>query len=94
MPFSPFSSKTNFIRALPVRGTHHPSKNNKVRVCVKASWAEGPRRFHTYTACAQGFGFRVQVFRSWFGVQVFRVWVLGKGFMEKVLVLRFGVFGV
>ena len=65
----PISSKTNFIRALPVRGTHHPSKNNTVRVCVKASRAEGPRRLHTNTACAQGFGFRVQVF----GVQVFRV---------------------
>ena len=49
----PFSSKTNFIknqfhqRPLPVRGTHHPSKNNIVRVCVKASRAEGPRRLHT-----------------------------------------------
>ena len=48
----PISSKTNFIRALPVRGTHHPSKNNIVRVCVKASRAEGPRRLHTNTACA------------------------------------------
>ena len=54
----PFSSKTNFIknqfhqRPLPVRGTHHPSKNNIVRVCVKASRAEGPRRLHTNTAYA------------------------------------------
>ena len=31
----PISSKTNFIRALPVRGTHHPSKNNKVRVFLE-----------------------------------------------------------
>ena len=36
----PISSETNFIRALPVRGTHHPSKNNIVRVCVKASRAQ------------------------------------------------------
>ena len=43
----PISSKTNFIRALPVRGTH-----NIVRICVKASRADGPRRLHTNTACA------------------------------------------
>ena len=43
----PISSKT-----LPVRGTHHPSKNKIIRVCVKASRAEGPRRLHTNTACA------------------------------------------
>ena len=58
----PFSSKTNFIknqfhqRPLPVRGTHHPSKNNIVRVCVKTSRTEGPRRLHTNTAYAHLWG--------------------------------------
>ena len=61
------SSKTIFIKnhfhqkpikALLVRGTHHPSKNNIVHVCVS------PRRFHTNTACAQeGLGFRSLGFR-------------------------------
>ena len=34
-----------------------PSKNNIVRVCVKASRAEGPRRLHTNTAYAHLWGF-------------------------------------
>ena len=53
----PISSKP--ISSLPVRRTHHQSKNNTVRVCVKASWAEGPRRLHTNTALCQGSGKRV-----------------------------------
>ena len=42
---------------------------NIVRVCVKASPAEGRRRLHTNTTYARlsGFGFRS------FGLQVFRV---------------------
>ena len=52
----PHSSKTNFIRTLPVKGTHHPSQNNTVRFRIKASRAEGPRHLHTNTACAHLWG--------------------------------------
>ena len=57
----PLSSKTNFIRdqfhQKPISSdTTSPSKNNIVRVCVKASRAEGPRRLHTNTAYAHLWG--------------------------------------
>ena len=93
----PLSSKTNFIknqfhqkpifiRALPVRGTHHPSRNNIVRVCVKASRAFAGLRpatpSHKHGLCpgfrVQGLGLQGSGFRSpGFKVQVFRVWGLG-----------------
>ena len=54
---------------LPLEPAAHlpgpPSKNKKVRVCVKASRAQGPRRLHTKVAYAHlgGFSRGVRVFR-------------------------------
>ena len=47
----PFPSKTTFIG-----DHHHKRNNNKVRVCVKASRAFGPRRLHTNKAFAHLWG--------------------------------------
>ena len=53
-----FHQKTNFIRdqfhQKPISSS--PSKNNILRVCVKASRAEGPRRLHANTAYAHLWG--------------------------------------
>ena len=52
------SSKTNFIpKTILMRTTANKSKNNIVRVCVKATPAEGRRRLHTNTAYARLSGF-------------------------------------
>ena len=56
----PFSSKTNFIKnqfhqSTLSEGPCETVKNNIVRVCVKASRAEGPRHLHTNT-CAHLWG--------------------------------------
>ena len=44
------------LLSLRTRSQSPPSKNNIVRVCVKASRAEGPRRLHTNTAYAHLWG--------------------------------------
>ena len=60
----PLSSQNNFIQNqfhpkndFDERTTANKSKNNIVRVCVKASAAEGRRRLHTNTAYTRLSGF-------------------------------------
>ena len=53
---NPLSSKTIFIKNHFLSEGPTTRANNIVRVCVKASRAEGPRRLHTNTACAHLWG--------------------------------------
>ena len=75
------------LSPLRTRTPTPPSRNNMVRVCVKASRAEGPRRIHTNTAYAHLWGFNHPSSRRCVERLGFRVQGLGqkKKFNEKLV---------